>query len=31
MSAVDEFAENVLAPRISQVPGVAQVQVQESR
>jgi hydrophobic/amphiphilic exporter-1 (mainly G- bacteria), HAE1 family len=28
MSAVDEFAENVLAPRISQVPGVSQVQVQ---
>jgi len=28
MAAVDEFAENVLAPRISQVEGVAQVQVQ---
>ena len=28
MAQVDEFAENVLAPRISQVPGVAQVQVQ---
>ena len=28
MSQVDEFAENVLAPRISQIPGVAQVQVQ---
>ena len=28
MSEVDEFAENVLAPRISQVPGVSQVQVQ---
>ena len=28
MSAVDEFAENVLAPRISQVDGVAQVTVQ---
>ena len=28
MSAVDEFAENVLAPRISTVSGVAQVNVQ---
>jgi HAE1 family hydrophobic/amphiphilic exporter-1 len=28
MSAVDEFAENILAPRISQVDGVAQVTVQ---
>jgi HAE1 family hydrophobic/amphiphilic exporter-1 len=28
MSAVDEFAENILAPRISQVEGVSQVQVQ---
>jgi len=28
MSAVDEFAENIIAPRISQVEGVAQVQVQ---
>ena len=28
MSAVDEFAENIIAPRISQVDGVAQVQVQ---
>src|SRR3954467_11981237 len=28
MSAVDEFAENILAPRISQVSGVSQVQVQ---
>jgi HAE1 family hydrophobic/amphiphilic exporter-1 len=28
MSAVDEFAENIIAPRISQVSGVAQVQVQ---
>ncbi|HVZ19987.1 MAG TPA: efflux RND transporter permease subunit [Vicinamibacterales bacterium] len=30
MSQVDEFAENVLAPRISQVSGVAQVDVQGS-
>ena len=30
MQEVDEFAENVLAPRISQVPGVAQVDVQGS-
>jgi HAE1 family hydrophobic/amphiphilic exporter-1 len=28
MAQVDEFAENILAPRISQVSGVAQVQVQ---
>src|SRR4051794_11885708 len=28
MSAVDEFAENVLAPRISMVSGVSQVTVQ---
>ncbi|HKE83717.1 MAG TPA: efflux RND transporter permease subunit, partial [Vicinamibacterales bacterium] len=28
MSAVDEFAENVLAPRISMIAGVSQVQVQ---
>ena len=28
MAAVDEFAENILAPRISTVPGVSQVQVQ---
>ena len=28
MSQVDEFAENILAPRISQISGVAQVQVQ---
>src|SRR6185369_1147918 len=28
MAAVDEFAENVLAPRISTVDGVSQVQVQ---
>src|SRR4029079_884428 len=28
MSAVDEFAENILAPRISQVDGVSQVTVQ---
>jgi len=28
MAAVDEFAENVLAPRISTVEGVSQVQVQ---
>ena len=28
MSAVDEFAENILAPRISQVSGVSQVTVQ---
>src|SRR5215510_13434525 len=26
MAAVDEFAENILAPRISTVPGVSQVQ-----
>jgi HAE1 family hydrophobic/amphiphilic exporter-1 len=30
MSQLDEFAENVLAPRISQVSGVAQVDVQGS-
>src|SRR4051812_9239196 len=28
MSQVDEFAENILAPRISQINGVSQVQVQ---
>jgi len=28
MPQVDEFAENILAPRISQIDGVAQVQVQ---
>jgi HAE1 family hydrophobic/amphiphilic exporter-1 len=28
MSAVDDYAENVLAPRISQISGVAQVSVQ---